>query len=136
MKGKVIDMTVPGHIDTARKLALASTPDTRWGQMKAADLHALAEPEAMLWAVFTPVEDDANDVCAITGNGPTSEANAQFFVDARAIVLGLVEEIDRLKTAHRVERERAAENHMTTALHAQFDAIERGDYGPGTAGES
>lgn len=90
-------MAVPGHIATAHRLAYASTPSPEWGPMKAADLHSLAEPDAMLWTVFTPVED-GNDVCAITGNGPTSEANAQFFVDARAIVLGLVEEVDRLKT--------------------------------------
>ena len=107
MKGKVIDMSVPGHVDTARLLALESTPDTKWGQMKAADLYAIAEPDAMLWTVFTPIGDDEAHVCAITGNGPTSEANAQFFVDARAIVLGLLDEIDRLKTTLRVERERA-----------------------------
>lgn len=105
---KTIDMNKRENIETARRLALASTPDTRWGQMNAFDLTALTDPDAMLWTVFTPVDDDENDVCAITGNGPTSEANAQFFVDARAIVLGLLDEIDRLETTLRVERSRAA----------------------------
>lgn len=95
MSGKVIDMTVPGHIATAHRLAYASTPSPKWGKAKAAEVFALAGPEDLLWGVFR-AEDDA--ACAITGNGPTSEANAQFFVVARAIVLGLVEEVDRLKT--------------------------------------
>lgn len=94
MSADPVDMTVPGRIEEARRMALASTPPEKWCQCRSSDLADLSEPTDMLWTVMAADES----VCAVTGNGPTSKANANLYFHARAIILGLLDEIDRLRT--------------------------------------
>ena len=104
---RTIDMQDPKNRDTALDVARAASDTEGWGQMRAKECHALAEPDAMLWTAFRDKDHpEGVSVVAITGNGPTSEANARLFVDAKAMVLGLLNEIDRLKTIIRGERAR------------------------------
>jgi hypothetical protein len=94
-----IDMRVPENFAKAISLALASTETEGWGEMLTKDLHAIAGTSEKLWSVWKDQDrPDGASVVAITGNGPTSEANAEFFVNAKKIVLGLVSEVDRLQT--------------------------------------
>ena len=94
-----IDMSVPEHFSKAVALAVAARDPEAWGEMKTAELHAIAGTSEKLWSVWCEQDrPDGSSVIAITGNGPTSEANAEFFASARKVVLGLVSEVDRLRT--------------------------------------
>jgi hypothetical protein len=94
-----IDMANPEHFAKAVRLALAASSADGWGEMKTEWLHALAKDSPKLWAAWKDNDHpDGPAVAAITGNGETSEANAEFFASARKIVLGLVSEVDRLRT--------------------------------------
>jgi len=94
-----------------REVATASTPnlgkglfrdDTHAGQLAQFKETIEKHPEGQCWAVCcpvgdgTPIEDEAL-FAAITGNGPTSEANARFFAGARDAFLMAIDEIERLK---------------------------------------
>ena len=48
-----------------------------------------------VWCAWTGPEEDER-YAALTGNGPTSEANARFFACARDIVIALIEDRRRL----------------------------------------
>jgi hypothetical protein len=95
-----IDMAVPEHFQRAVGLALRSKDATHWGFLTAENLRVLNASVKAGDKVFGALVGQGEDeLCvALTGNGPTSEANAEFFGSARKIVLGLVSEVDRLKT--------------------------------------
>jgi hypothetical protein len=95
-----IDMQEPINFQRAIDLALAATDASGWGEMKTDDLHALAGESPLLFAAWQHAPGGPL-VVAITGNGPTSEANAEFMASARKIVLGMVSEVDRLRTSIR-----------------------------------
>lgn len=46
------------------------------------------------WIVIAPGEPVL--MVALTGNGPTSEANAQFFASAKDIVLALIDRLEQI----------------------------------------
>ena len=97
-----IDMKDPLNRRRALDLAKASTDPTGFGEMDTKWIHGLAGDSEKLWSAF--FDDNHPDGClvvAVTGNGPTSEANAEFLASARKVVLGLLEEIDRLETVAR-----------------------------------
>ncbi len=99
---KTIDMKDPANRRKALDLAKASTDPSGWGEMDTAWVHGLAGDPGKLWTAF--FDEDHPDGClvvAVTGNGPTSKANAEFLASARKVVLGLLEEIDRLETINR-----------------------------------
>lgn len=67
---------------------------------KAVDLAVAATERSMLWTAWSK-DGEETLVVAVTGNGPTSRANAEFFASARKVVLGLISEVDRLRTIAR-----------------------------------
>lgn len=96
---RTVDMQDPKNRDTALDIARAASDTEGYGEMRAGECHKLAEPDEMLWTAYKDKDNpEGVSVVAITGNGPTSEANARLFVDAKAMVLGLLDEIDRLET--------------------------------------
>jgi hypothetical protein len=103
-----IDMQDPANFRKAIGLALASTDPGHWGPLDTKQTHALAGDSTELWAAYAKSDDGRAIVVAVTGNGPTSEANAEFLSSARKIVLGLVSEVDRLQTILRNRDAQAA----------------------------
>lgn len=104
-------------------LATASSPATDYGQVSRDDAIGLADktsPEPMLWCSWLgPVDDSL--ITAITGNGPTSEANARFYSCARGAVVSLVAEVRRLRAENADLREKAADL-KRAAVNAEADA--------------
>ena len=96
-----IDMAVPRNFQQAIDLALGATDATGWGSLKTTELHRLAGDSEFLECAFALDEKGAPAISAITGNGLRSAANAEFYGSARRIVLGLVSEVDRLRTRDR-----------------------------------
>lgn len=104
-------------------LALASSPATDCGLVTKDDAAGLADKtdqgQPMLWCAWFGPKDGAS-ITAITGNGPTSEANARFYSRARGAVLELVGEVRRLQVqnaALRAAHERAVlRSQPTTSL--------------------
>jgi hypothetical protein len=92
-----IDMKDPANFAKAINLALKATDATGWGPMPTKWLHELAGDSEKLWTAWRDSHEGPL-VCAVAGNGPKSEANAEFHASARKVVLGLVSEVDRLKT--------------------------------------
>lgn len=97
-------------------IAKASTPgDLKWGMESFESLDALlakvretfARAESLeLHSVFRS-DSDMSVFVALTGNGPTSSANARFIAGARGAVLALVFEIRQLlELAGMLERSR------------------------------
>lgn len=86
-------------IEIARQLAEASTPSTSWGsdEITPGDVEiAMTKGDGPVWFAWSGTMEDAR-YTAITGNGPTSRANALFYGHARTMVLGLVGEVERLR---------------------------------------
>lgn len=86
-------------IEIARKLAGASTPETNYGsdEITPGDVEtAMTKGTGPVWFAWSGPKDDAV-FTAITGNGPTSEANAVFFAHARDMVLALADEVEMLR---------------------------------------
>lgn len=80
-------------------LATASGRCDGYGRVRKDDAAALADatsPDPCLWYAYQVDGEGEYLACAVTGNGPTSEANARFYSAARHVVLSLVEEIRRL----------------------------------------
>lgn len=80
-------------------LATASTPCDGYGPVEKETAHGLADKtsdRSQLWTSWAGPREDAL-ITAITGNGPTSEANARFYSCARGAVISLVEEVRRLR---------------------------------------
>jgi hypothetical protein len=102
-----IDMRDADNFAQARRLAEASTAATACGEMPRAWLADLAPNAERLWCVYTVVDGDTL-VCAITGDGSESNANAAFYVDARRIVFGLIQEVERLTAELARDRARIA----------------------------
>lgn len=97
-----IDMANPVHFFKAIAVALAASDSTNWGPMKTAEVHRIAGDSEMLECAFIGDEKTGKSiVTAVTGDGPKSKANAEFFASARKVVLGLVSEVDRLQTRNR-----------------------------------
>jgi hypothetical protein len=96
-----IDMSVAENVRKAIDLAVASSDPMGWGPCSTLWLHELAGTSTELWTTWQHSDAEGTLIVAITGNGPCSEANAAFFASARKIVLGLVNEVDRLQTALR-----------------------------------
>lgn len=105
-----IDMQDPANFAKAVDLALAASDPTGWCEYPRAWLDELPEKSGgdpgKLWAAYCEAADGPL-VVAITGNGPKSRANAEFQASARRIVLGLVSEVDRLRTIVRKYEEAA-----------------------------
>lgn len=95
MSHRTVIMT-PENFSRAIDLARAASDCTGYGTATPAAIATLLEETAsqgdILWT-----HDAGEFAVAITG-GPTSKANAAFLVDARAIVLGMVDRIDELET--------------------------------------
>lgn len=94
-KDEPIDMRTAANRAEARKLAEASTGATHWGELPPKWLRDLSPNAEQMWCVYT-VKDGETLVCAITGDGEESRANAALYVDARRMTLGFLAEIDRL----------------------------------------
>lgn len=80
-------------------LAEASGRCDGYGRVRKEDAAALADatsPEPLLWYAYRVDGEDEYLACAVTGNGPTSEANARFYSAARGAVMSLVDEVRRL----------------------------------------
>lgn len=84
----------------AKALAEASTPDANYGHGNITpgdvEMAMTKHGPGPVWFAWSGTKEDAV-YTAITGNGPTSEANAVFFAHAREIVLELVAEVARLR---------------------------------------
>ena len=98
-----------------REVALASSDNLTTGIFRSDEVEdqiaqfresiALIEPKSEhMWVVAStdPKTPDAPITekalyAAITGNGPTSEANARFFAGARVALLEAIDEIERLQ---------------------------------------
>ena len=106
------------YIDDAKRVAEASTGgDVKYGWATPTQFikqvtwldkvreKAESGSEDRVWITWQR-NPDVDKFSAITGDGPTSEANARFFASARDIVLTLIEEINRLQVAvaHSVPR--------------------------------
>lgn len=88
-------------IEDVRRIAEASSAGPLGhGQVSAEVAHGLAaktDTDATdLWTTYVKATD-GELVTAITGNGPTSEANAMFYSVARAWVLELCDQVERLE---------------------------------------
>lgn len=92
------------------RITLASTPDLKWGPTTRTDaewlelIHKDESPEHFV--VHRDAPDGAGSLfaaIAVTGNGPTSEANAMFFAGARGVVLMLIAEVRALRAARAEE---------------------------------
>lgn len=93
----------PENVRTAMDLAGEATSCTGYhasdDHMTAEDLELLRSAgSGPLWYVWSGTKEDSLAV-AITGNGPTSKANAAFLSCARDVVLGLGEEVIRLRAS-------------------------------------
>lgn len=117
-----VDMTRDEHVETARRLALAASEPTGWGPQKTAWLHTLGGDSEDLETCYIADAGGGNLVVAITGNGPTSKANAEFFVDARRIVLGLLAELDETRVVR--DRWRADFEEKQRAYAAVYGELE------------
>ena len=95
-----IDMRDIANVQTAIGMALASSDADVIVTCEQAALSSMPKGDGPLWCVMRsrPDEPGHGDVCAITGDGTDSEANAIFYGNARKIVLGLVDEVERLQT--------------------------------------
>lgn len=98
-------------------LAIASSPCDGYGAIPKDDAAGLADKtakldgtphDAKLWCSYLRVENAESLIAAITGNGPTSEANARFYSCARGAVIELVEEVRGLRARLR----RAEQRHL------------------------
>jgi len=123
MSDATIDMAVKANRDKALVLAKASTDPTGYGEVDTKWIHGLAGTSEKLWTAlvrllsfFDDHYPDGTLVVAVTGNGPTSEANAEFLASARNVVLGLLEEVDRLETV--LQNERDGTNGMNRSADA------------------
>lgn len=97
----------PENVALAIEHARRSTPDLKWGGVE----HKPGEVEELLskgagkvWLAWTGPKDAAL-YAAVTGNGPTSEANALFFAHARDVVIALGEEVQRLRELEELVRD-------------------------------
>ncbi len=98
-------------LDKLEALAAAATPGGVFGRFRSNDpadqlaqFHeTLVHGAGPIWCVCVPV-DDGSPIeqealyTAITGNGPTSEANAKFYSVARENTLTLIEQVRALTT--------------------------------------
>lgn len=93
-----------GNLEEAIAMAEASTPGLRWGSCELTEedskkmlSRGVGDDIFMAWA-----SDEAGETlsAAVTGNGPTSEANARFFAHARDIVIALGREVIEYRTRH------------------------------------
>jgi hypothetical protein len=100
MSDVYIEMT-PENLAKAVSLAKAASHCTGHGPIKTAWLHALAGDSEDLSCAYL-AENGETIVAAITGNGPTSEANAAFYCSARAVVLGMAKRIEELEATRMV----------------------------------
>ena len=100
-QGRGIDFADVSNLRRAKELATASSPAQAFGKYKASDIVEIHQKAEELWGLWIGETGQTgtkeNVIVAITGNGPTSEANAQFFVDARTMVLGLIDEVEHLR---------------------------------------
>lgn len=104
--GPRYEMT-PENLAEALAMAEAATPSCRFGQTEVHD----EEWKAILgrgdgdevWCTWVP-DGDTSLFAAVTGNGPTSEANARFFAHARDIVMALGAEVQRLRAQVSLEK--------------------------------
>ena len=96
-----IDMADSRQFHQAIDLALAASDATNWGPVATADAHRLAGNSEFLEATFVRDAGGESVLTAITGDGPKSKANAEFYASARKVVLGLVSEVDRQQTRAR-----------------------------------
>lgn len=100
-----IQMT-PGNERRILEIATAATRgDVRFGaetaSVVAERVAEITRSEAAdAWSVWVQRDDECL-YTAITGNGPTSAANAELYAQARAFVLSYAEEVDRLRTIMR-----------------------------------
>lgn len=92
-----ITMT-PENLEKAIALARAASHSTGRGPVKTEWLHALAGESPHLECTYIGSGENEVVITAITGNGPTSAANAEFYCDARAIVLGMAKRIAELES--------------------------------------
>jgi len=70
-------------------------------------LEGADSPDTDVWVIWCPLHPDSKPdpdgkpefaiLAAITGNGPTSEANAEFFANARDDVPWLIDELERAR---------------------------------------
>lgn len=73
----------------------SSAGPLNWGETSKESIEKLAPEEgAELWTTWAGEPDDSL-IVAVTGNGPTSRANARFFSVARSHVLELCEQLGR-----------------------------------------
>ncbi len=109
------------ELDEFERITTASTPLTGYGKLEFWQLKGLlgrtTELDDKHWCAYTVPpsvrEEEGELIGAITGNGPTSEANARFFAGARGVMLRLISEVRRLN-AHDAEQI----DRLTLALHA------------------
>lgn len=79
-------------------LALEASEPNAFGGLDTKQLHTMAGEAKYLESVYiknSPTEGEAT-VCAVTGNGPNSRKNAEFYAYARKIVLGYEEQLDHV----------------------------------------
>lgn len=94
----------PAALAALKALAEGATEPTGYAGWEPAEVtgeelaELLAKGTGKVWFVWSGTVEDSLYV-AITGNGPTSEANARFHSVARASVLALVAEVERLREA-------------------------------------
>lgn len=118
MSHRTVIMT-PENFSKAIDLARAASDCTGYGTATSAAIGTLLEETASQGDIWW-THDAGKFAVAITGNGPTSEANAAFLVDARAIVLGMVDRIDELET--RLRNAEARETDLRSIVCAVNDA--------------
>ena len=92
---ETIDMSVEASVVEAERIATNASNPNRWCQCETAAVHACAKKD-MLWTVQTGPDGDEK-IVAVTGDGPASFANAEFFVHARRVVLGLIARVRELE---------------------------------------
>lgn len=97
------EMTQENTVE-AIAMARASTPGCRWGSVARTEAEFQAALDAgigdTVWCTWIPDPDPKSDetlFVGVTGNGPTSEANARFLAHARDIVIALGEEVLELR---------------------------------------
>lgn len=95
------DVTLLDNLEKLEQLALASTDgELQYGALNAElpegetlkDWMARTGDSKQLWVTYQR-RSTGDYYCAVTGNGPTSEANARFFACARANTLALIAEV-------------------------------------------
>ena len=94
-------MITDDSLDEIERIALAAKEgDGKYGQISRQDydeLPARTGEGDQFWTSYVDGGSEGPLVTAITGNGPTSEANALLFACARSAILALVDEVRRLK---------------------------------------